>query len=103
MDFWGEEISGQNFTLIAKKIEPIKFSYYRLAYPIVVAVISAAIPVLSYFFTDDIFTTSGFTNGILGLSFSFLIIAILLQFRDYFSNSDILENRSKKIVREFQV
>ncbi|GAA3727140.1 hypothetical protein GCM10022378_15420 [Salinicoccus jeotgali] len=104
MDFWGEEISDQNFTLIAKKLKPIKFFFYKLTYPIIVIIISAVITLLlyllSYLFTGDIFTTSIFTNSIL-LFFYFFIIASLLQSKDYFSSSDILENRSKKIVEDF--
>lgn len=101
MDFWGEEIAGQNFTLIAEKLKPIKLLWYKLTYPIIVTIISAVIPILSYSFTDNIFTHPFFTSPILGLSFTFLIIALLLQFKDYFSSSDILEKKSKKIVGNF--
>lgn len=101
MDFWGEEISDRNFTLIAKKLKPTNFSYYRLVYPIVVTLISALITLSSYILADGVFTTSVFTDNILRLFLFFLIVASFLQFKDYFSNPDILENRSKKIVEEF--
>lgn len=101
MDFWGEEISSQNFTLIAKKLKPMKFLCYKFTYPIIVTIISAVITFLTYLFTDDIFTTSVFTNDMLIIFLFFLIVASLLQFKDYFSSSDILEKKSKKIVGNF--
>ena len=101
MDFWGEEISSQNFTLIAKKLKPMKFLCYKFTYPIIVTIISAVITFLSYLFTDDIFTTSVFTNNMLRIFLFFIIVALLLQFKDYFSSSDILEKKSKKIVGNF--
>lgn len=101
MDFWGEEISDQNFTLIAKKLKPMNFSCYRFAYPIVVTVISAIIASSSYVLADGVFTTSVFTDNMLRIFLFFLIVASFLQFKDYFSSSDILENRSKKIVEKF--
>jgi len=95
MDFWGEEISNQNFTLIAKKLNPMKFSYYRLAYPIGVTVISAIITSLSYLLADDFFTTSVFTDNLLRVFLFFLIVAFCHQCKDYFSSSDILEKNPK--------
>lgn len=101
MDFWGEEISGQNFTLIAKKLDPMKFLCYRFAYPIVVILLSAVIPLLSYLSADGFFITSVFSDNILRIFSFFLIGALLLQFKDYFSSPDILENKSKKLVGNF--
>ncbi|OZT78414.1 hypothetical protein CFN03_03805 [Salinicoccus roseus] len=101
MDFWGEEISEKNFTLIAKKLKPVCFFYYKLAYPTIVIIISAVITFLSYLFTDDLFTTSVFTNNMVIIFFFFLIVALLLQFKDYFSSPDILEKRSKNLIRNF--
>lgn len=101
IDFWGEEISNQNFVLIAKKLQPLNFFCYKLAYPIAVMLISAIITLLSYLFTDEIFTTSVFTDNILRVFLFFLIVALLLQFKDYFSSPDILEKKSKKIVGKF--
>ncbi|SDK79189.1 KAP family P-loop domain-containing protein [Jeotgalicoccus aerolatus] len=101
MDFWGEEISEKNFTLIAKKLKPVCFFCYKLAYPTIVIIISAVITFLSYLFTDDLFTTSVFTNNMVIIFFFFLIVALLLQFKDYFSSPDILEKRSKNLIRNF--
>lgn len=96
MDFWGEEILSQNFTLIAKKLNPMKFYCYWLAYPIAVTVISAVIILLSYLLADGNLTTSVFTDDMLRIFLFFLIVASMIQFKDYFSSSDILEKNLKK-------